>query len=1204
MNPKQAVEFTDQLLFEKTGKRLTDLQRVLLESCCSDKRQSYQEIAISQGYSITYLKQDIGPKLWQLLSNIFEEKVRKNNFRAALERKAKEYQIQEQTKIEPTLIEGENTLNIRQKQISWNTAPDVTYFFGRELELSQLEEWIIKDNCRLVAIVGMGGIGKTYLSIKLAQNIQHNFEYIIWRSLNNAPSLKYLLTDILNFLTQTENDLVVNIDEQISHLINFCRHHRCLIILDNLETILSSGINSGFYQQKFADYSKFLKKLGECSHHSCLLITSREKSKEIVVMDGETLPVRCLNLGGLNIDAALEILKIKGCLWQNPSQANLLVEKYSGNPLALKIVAATIKELFDGYITEFIKNKLFIFDEIIYLLEEHIKRLSDLGKTILFWLALNQKSVSSSELEIDIYPPVSRQSLITALKSLRGRSLIESKDNLFSLQPVIKDYLINKFIQQIVIEITTEELSLFNSYALLKTNVKEYTRKSQVKFIVKPILDKLIIIFKSKNNLENQLQEILKKLQSQSFSETNYAVGNIINLLCQLKRDLTGWNFSNLTIRQAYLQECKLHNVNFANAHFQQCVFAEHLTNILSIAYSPDGQFLATGDVNGEIRLWYLAENRLVSILKGHAGWVYSVAFSPKGTLLVSGSSDQTIKVWDPTTGECLQTLFGHNQRVRSVTFTPDGQKLASSSSDYSIKIWKLETGQCLKTLKDHTSYVWSVVISPNGNLLFSGSEDKTIKAWNLETGQCLQTLKGHTGWIRTLALSPDGKILASGGGDRIIKIWELETGRCIENLNGHTQRIRSLAFSPDGLILASGGGDHTIRLWDWQQGTCLKTLHGHNSRLGAVCFRGDGKILASGGEDSAIKLWEINTGQCIKTWQGYASWVQAVAFSPDGKILASGSEDKSIKLWDLSNLDPNSTTKRHLATLQGHKGWVCSVAFSPDGKLLASASSDYTLKIWDVVTGECQNTLFGHTRWIRSVVFSPNGKFLASASGDYTLKIWDLATGKCLKSLQGHQSWLWSVAFSPDHKLLASGSEDKTIKIWDLDTGKCLKSLQGHGSWVQSVVFSPDGEYLASGSCDQTLKLWHIKTGKCLKTLAGHGSWVQSVVFSPDGDYLASGSCDQTLRIWRVQTGECLKILRGHYSWVWSVSFHPQGKYLASGSQDETIKIWHIDTNECLFTLRSKRPLEDCCFRGVKGLTTAEILTLKSLGADIGNLS
>ncbi|KAK3360107.1 HET-R [Lasiosphaeria hispida] len=489
--------------------------------------------------------------------------------------------------------------------------------------------------------------------------------------------------------------------------------------------------------------------------------------------------------------------------------------------------------------------------------------------------------------------------------------------------------------------------------------------------------------------------------------------------------------------------------------------------------------------------------------LEGHRGWVQSVAFSPDGQRLASGSRDETIKIWDPASGQCLQTLQGHRGSVRSVAFSPDGQRLASGSDDETIKIWDPASGQCLQTLQGHRDSVQSVAFSPDGQRLASGSGDETIKIWDPASGQCLQTLQGHRDWVRSVAFSPDGQRLASGSDDKTIKIWDPASGQCLQTLQGHRGWVWSVAFSPDGQRLASGSRDKTIKIWDPASGQCLQTLQGHRGSVQSVAFSPDGQRLASGSGDETIKIWDPASGQCLQTLQGHRDSVQSVAFSPDGQRLASGSGDETIKIWD-------PASGQCLQTLQGHRDSVQSVAFSPDGQRLASGSGDETIKIWDPASGQCLQTLQGHRDWVRSVAFSPDGQRLASGSDDKTIKIWDPASGQCLQTLQGHRGWVRSVAFSPDGQRLASGSDDETIKIWDPASGQCLQTLQGHRGWVQSVAFSPDGQRLASGSGDETIKIWDPASGQCLQTLQGHRGSVQSVAFSPDGQRLASGSRDE----------------------------------------------------------------------------------------------
>nr|QIZ85987.1 WD40 domain P-loop ATPase domain [Oscillatoria sp. PCC 6602] len=1236
MNVSQALELADNLVVAKTARHLSDLQRLLLEEFWTRPSLRYDEVAQTHGYSASYLKQDAGPKLWRSLSDACGEKVSKTNFRAALERKwsvvgekenlslpknsdSDRATIEEQHRpalsvavltppksfstpelLRSPAVSPDDNLPPAQLQSyqDWGIAPDVSTFYDRYEEIAQLKQWIVGDRCRLVAIVGLGGIGKTYLGVKLAEQIQDCFQYVIWRSLRNAPPLQQILTSILQSIANSQEiDLAATVHEKISCAIEFFRNYRCLLILDNVETILQGGVYTGYYQEGYEDYGEFFKYLGEGRHHSCLLLTTREKPKEISIMQGETLPIRCLRLQGLSTSAGLQLLRLKGCYWTSEKEGFALVEQYSGHPLALKIIASTIRELFEGNISEFAKHNLLVIDEIRTLLEEQFERLTDLGKALFYWIAINLEPVSAEELSSDIYPLVSKPSLVETLKSLVQRSLIEQTGSQFVLQPVVREYAIGSLVKQVCEEIETGNFAIFNSHALLKAQAKDYIRQTQIKFILNPILDRLLTAFKTKSRIANHFKQLIHELQMQSPQSPGYAAGNMLNILCQMQIDVSGYDFSHLTVWQAYLQGTNLHDVNFTGADLAKSVFAKHLTNVLAIAFSPDGTLLATGDANGEICLWLADDGTLLRIYEGHAGWVNSIIFSPKGNLLCSGSSDRTVKIWDVGTGNCLKTLSGHNQRVRTVAFSPDGQTVASSSGDRTVRLWDIQTGWCQQIYSGHTSYVWSVSFSPDGKTLASGSEDRTIKLWDVLTGKCLQTWQDSSSWVRTLTFSPDGKTLASGGGDRNVKLWDTSTGTLLASLPGHSQRLRSVAFSPDGKLLASGSGDRTVKIWDLTAKRCLKTLHGHSSRLCAVTFSPDGNTLVSGGEDRTVRFWEVSTGNCNSIWQGYASWFQSVAFSPDGKTLASGSEDGTVKLWQTNR---NSSGPCNPITLLDHAGWVCSVAFSPDGTTLASASSDYTIKLWDASSGACLKTLLGNPRWIRSIAFSPNGKMLASGGGDNTVKLWNLRSGNCCATLRSHAGWLWSVAFSPNGAIVASASEDKTVKIWCVHTGECLKTFEGHSSWVQAVAFSPDGKLLASGSCDQTIKLWDIDTGKCLKTFWDHVSWVQTVAFSPDGKFLASGSCDQTVKFWEIDTGECWQTLSAHKNWVWSIAFSPNGDILASAGQDETIKLWKVSTGECLETLRSKRLYEGMCLSESTHLTAAQLATLKLLGAFI----
>ena len=1078
-------------------------------------------------------------------------------------------------------------------RLDWGEATFSSAFYGRTEELTTLEQWILDDRCRLVAVLGMGGIGKTALSIKLTQQIQENFEYVIWRSLREAPPVNTILANLIQVLSneqETESNLPENLSDRVSRLLYYLENHRCLVILDNAESILRSGSRSGKYREGYEGYGEFLRRVGEATHQSCLVLTSREKPQEVAFLQGQASPVRSLLLSGLKVEEGQKLLIVKG-LFVAANQWKAIIKLYAGNPLALKIVATTIIDVFDGNPTEFLQQNIAVFGDIRDLLDQQFSRLSDLEKDIMYWLAINCELVSLSELREDMVSPIPPQKLLEALESLLRRSLIEKSESLFTLQPVVMEYVNQRLIEQVCEEIVTQNIDLFRCHALMKATTKDYVREAQVRLILKPVIDALLSVLRSQRNIEHQLTKILARLRETSPLEPGYTAGNVLNLLCHLATDLSAYNFSSLSVWQADLRSVTLHGVNFQNANLARSVFAETFGGVLSVAFSPDGTLLAMGDTNGEIRLRQVADGKQLFICSGHTNWVTSLAFSSDGSTLASSSTDYTVKLWDVSTGQCLQTLQGHDDNVWSVAFSPDGKMLASGSDDQTVRLWSVSTGECKRTFQGHSNWVLSVAFSLDGQTLVSGSEDHTIRLWDVNTGQALRTFRGHGDGVRSITLSPDGQTLASGSEDQTVRLWDVSTGECLKIFQGHSNRVLSVAFRSQGDMLASGSFDSSVRFWDISTGECLKTCQGHSYFVWSVAFRSQGDILASGSYDQTVRLWDVSTGECKRTFQGHSNQVTSVAFSPDGQTLASGSDDQKVRLWDVNT----GECKR---TCRGHSNWVYSVAFSPQGNTLVSCSGDKTAKLWSVSTGLALRTLHGHCARIWSTTFSPNGQKLVSGSEDQTVRLWDVSTGECLRIFQGHSDAVWSVAFSPQGTTLVSGAWDKTIRLWDVTTGKCLRTFQGHMNWVWSVAFSSDGDTVASGSVDHTVRLWSASTGECLKILQGHTNWVRSVAFSPNGQTLASGSHDCTVRLWDVSTGQCKRTLQGHTSWVWSVAFSPDHQTLVSGSEDETIKLWDVRTGECLKTLKAEKPYVRMNITGVTGLTEATIATLKALGA------
>ena len=338
-----------------------------------------------------------------------------------------------------------------------------------------------------------------------------------------------------------------------------------------------------------------------------------------------------------------------------------------------------------------------------------------------------------------------------------------------------------------------------------------------------------------------------------------------------------------------------------------------HARAVASVTFSNDGTLLASaspgplvGTGSGrDVLLWDVASREQCDgMLQGHQKEVKGIAFSPDGQSLASASEDGTIRLWDRVSGKQMgEPLTGHEAAVSCIAFAANGRMLASASIDGTIRLWDVVSGtQIGPPLVGGPGLVSRVTFSPDSTLLAAAGMTPKILVWSVATGQLQgEPLQGHPIAVTAIAFSPNGRIVASGGLDRHVRLWDSATRQQIgDPLIGHERAVTGFAFSADGETLASAGPDDKVFLWDVATGRKKgEPLEGNGASIYAIAFAPDGRTLVSYGADATIRLWDSTTGLSLgDPIREHGGKVRSIAFSPDGMCVASTSGGNHIRLW------------------------------------------------------------------------------------------------------------------------------------------------------------------------------------------------------------------------------------------------------------------------------------------------------------------
>ncbi|TFK66218.1 WD40 repeat-like protein [Pluteus cervinus] len=608
-----------------------------------------------------------------------------------------------------------------------------------------------------------------------------------------------------------------------------------------------------------------------------------------------------------------------------------------------------------------------------------------------------------------------------------------------------------------------------------------------------------------------------------------------------------------------------LHMITDKEQHWEAARWVKNVNaEVLSVAYSPNGCYIAAGLDNSTVCIWDSRTSEAVhQPLTGHGARVGSVVFSPDNQLLASGSAG-TIRIWNVATGATITTMGGHSGDIGyiAIAFLPDRQQIASASFEIGVQIWDINTGRMIAG-PWLGRLVWTVAFSPDGErIVINSIHDRKASAAirNVRTGEPIgNPLKGEVGIVQSVAWSRNGGCVASGTVDGLVHNWNAQSGEAIgQALKAHTATVNSIAFSPDSTQVASGSADGSIRLWDVMTGRELCTpLKDHGGPVRSVTFSPDGGSILSGSSDGTIRIWDVDTAAMTDepSQLEVRSDYVCVAFSPDGQYFASGSQDGSVCIWNAIT----GTAQCEPFRVYSHS--VDWIVFSLDSRSIVTASGlfrDKTIEVWDSRTGAKLVRPILVPDGVVSVGFCPEGWRIVSHKHG-VVYVWDGEKGVEIKRYIGHASSVTSASLFPDGGRVVSGSYDKTLRIWDINAGEMIgEPLTGHRDFVDVVAVSLDGQHIASGSRDMDVRIWDAHTHGTIHVLQGHTSSITSISFSADGQYIVSGSYDRTIRIWNVETGQAVgHPLRGHSNGIKSVAFSPDSQRVVSCARDDAIRMW-----------------------------------------------
>ncbi|QQE65255.1 hypothetical protein GFS31_19410 [Leptolyngbya sp. BL0902] len=1223
MDFEDIAGLVNQAALEQLGRPLKDVERLVLQGAWHN--QTYGAMADQAvGYSEDYLKKDVGPKLWHLLSGLVDPhhqgiKVTKRNLQNVLRTWAQQGKSprglgvdssaaaglimpglgasglgvpgSETPTLTPTLgTASTETLGnaggaapVAQRGVRSAPAMEVADFWGRAEDLATLSQWItgegVEDGpCRLVLLWGLPGVGKTALAGQLIHRLGPQMDRCGYVDLADYPDDASLLVALADWLRPEEPFApgTVGIDGVLAQL----EQQRCLLVVDGLETRLAPQQLAGHYQPGTETLQRLLQRWATHAHASSVVVISREPPADRFQWMGPR--AQGYGLSDLSAAETQALLHQRGVLSMTPDQGERFRQRYGGNPLLLRRLATTLTTVYQGQLAAFLAQS----PQPEWLADPwkaFLQRLTFEEEYLLFWLALARA-------------PVALKALQTAMPNYPGPAVVQSlvDRGLCQVQvaPVSPSHRLPAWPQgtpQIPSQVSKPEgppsdFPPTDTHLGLPPLVQRLVEPHLLDLLAMEWLAgefhwlqrlPLVMMTASESVQTEQRSALVDPLAQQLrqrfplLADLTQACHQRLQTLRQQHRGQPGFGAAN------WLQLCQSLGVSVSGADFSELALWQADLRQISVqgANLRQVQFRQTAFATALGRSPRVAFCPPVNLASG------SMALAEgEEPLMVTGDQEGRLLLWSVDRGQGVQGLDdGAALAIEALAVNPDGDTLATGDATGQIRLWLLSRRTHSDALCGHRAAVQALAFSGDGVWLASGDSQGELRLWEVASGRCWACWTEHPGAIHSLAFSAAGDRLISSD-DQTTCLWDLSQACLITAFRAPAPAsIRTAGFLPDpkdphspALPFAAGYDDHGLVLWDVQTGRPCWLLTIDVQPLPALALSPDGQYLACSRPDFSVVVWDIPSRTLCYGLPSAEAPVWWLSFSPNSQYLVTGS-DYQIHLWQANT---GEAFRRFLG--QAHP--VTHLALSTAAAQLLTGHSDDQLRLWPLdPRPSSPRTLTGLTDSIQALALSADGQWCASASANQTIHLWHSATGQ--RQWIAHQL-AHCLAFSPDGQGLAS-ADAHALSLWSVSRGQRLQQWPSGSAPPSTLIWgATDGKddprlnhpRLLSGHRDGTIALWPPEDAEP-RRLQGHQRPVHSLALSPDGATLISASHDGTVVWWDLPQGRTLGRWAppdGH--WIHSVAFDPSGTALAATSHGTEVDLWHPQTNRRCRRLRGHR--------------------------------